>query len=254
MKVWPIFKKEMRLYFTSPVAWVIMAVFLFIGGYFFYSIFNYYARVSMQSAMNPMGGGLNVTDGVLRPLFSNFSVILLLLMPLLTMRLFAEERRSGTIELLLTYPVRDGAVLLGKFFAAFALYALMIALTLLYPAIIRYFAPLEWGPILTGYVGLLLMGATFIAVGVFASSLTENQIVAALVSFLILLMFWVVGWSADFADPALGRVLQHLSLTEHNESFAKGVFETKDVIFYLNFTLVALFLSLRSLEARRWKG
>ena len=254
MRVWPIFKKEMRLYFTSPVAWVIMAVFIFIAGYFFHSIFNYYARVSMQSAMNPMGGGLNVTDGVLRPLFSNFSVILLLMMPLLTMRLFAEERRSGTIELLLTYPVRDGAVLLGKFLAAFALYALMIALTLVFPAIIWYFAPLEAGPILTGYVGLLLMGATFIAVGVFASSLTENQIVAALVSFLILLMFWVVGWSADFADPALGRVLQHLSLTEHNESFAKGVLETKDIIFYLDFTLVALFLSLRSLEARRWKG
>ncbi|PYM83786.1 MAG: ABC transporter permease [Candidatus Rokuibacteriota bacterium] len=223
MRIWPIFKKEMRLYFTSPVAWVIMAVFLFIAGYFFYSIFSYYARVSMQSAMNPMGGGLN-------------------------------ERRSGTIELLLTYPVRDGAVLLAKFLAAFTLYVLMIALTLLYPAIIWYFAPLEWGPILTGYAGLLLMGATFIAVGVFASSLTENQIVAALVSFLILLMFWVVGWSADFADPALARVLQHLSLTEHNESFAKGVFETKDVIFYVNFTLVALFLALRSLEARRWKG
>ena len=254
MKIWPIFKKEMRLYFTSPVAWVIMAVFLFIAGYFFSSIFNYYARVSMQSAMNPMGGGMNVTDGVLRPLFSNFSVILLLLMPLLTMRLFAEERRSGTIELLLTYPVRDGAVLLGKFLAAFALYALMIGLTLLYPAIVWYFAPLEWGPILTGYVGLLLMGATFIAVGVFASSLTENQIVAALVSFLILLMFWVVGWSADFANPALSRVLQHLSLTEHNESFAKGVFETKDIIFYVNFTLVALFLALRSLESRRWRG
>jgi len=125
-----------------------------------------------------------VTDGVLRPLFSNFSVILLLLMPLITMRLFAEERRSGTIELLLTIRARR-AVLLAKFLAAFALYVLMIALTLLYPAIIWYFAPLEWGPILTGYAGLLLMGATFIAVGVFASSLTENQIVAALVSFLI---------------------------------------------------------------------
>ena len=231
MRIWPIFKKEMRLYFTSPVAWVIMAVFLFIAGYFFWSIFGYYTRVSMQSAMNPMGGGLNVSDGVLRPLFSNFSVILLLMMPLVTMRLFAEERRSGTIELLLTYPVRDGAVLLGKFLAALTLYVLMIALTLLYPAMLWYFAPLEWGPILTGYVGLLLMGATFIAVGVFASSLTENQIVAALVSFLILLMFWVVGWSADFADPSIARILQDLSLTEHNDSFAKGVFDTKDIIF-----------------------
>src|SRR5438046_10735387 len=130
----------------------------------------------------------------------------------------------------------------------------MIALTLIFAAIIWYFAPLEGGPILTGYVGLLLMGATFIAVGVFASSLTENQIVAALVSFLILLMFYVVGWSADFADPALARGLQHLSLTEHNESFAKGVFETMDVIFYVVFPMVALFLALLSLRARRGHG
>src|SRR5207244_2449476 len=154
------------------------------------------------TAMRPIGAGLNVTASVRRLRFSNFSVIRLLVMRLITMRLFAEERRSGTIELLLTYPVRDGAVLLAKFLAAFALYVLMIALTLLYPAIIWYFAPLEWGPILTGYAGLLLMGATFIAVGVFASSLTENQIVAALVSFLILLTFWLVGCSAYFPPPA----------------------------------------------------
>lgn len=254
MSVWPIFKKEMRLYFTSPVAWVIMAVFVFLAGLFFYSMFGYYTRMSMQAAMNPMGGGLNVTDGVLRPLFSNFFIILLLMMPLVTMRLFAEEQRSGTLELLLTYPVRDGAVLLGKYLAALTLYAIMIALTLLYPAMLWYFAPLEWGAVLTGYVGLLLLGATYIAVGVFASSLTENQIVASLVSFGILLTFWVGGWLADFADPTLARVLQHLSLPEHNESFAKGVLETKDVIFYLDFTLLSLFLALRSLEARRWKG
>src|SRR5256885_8875295 len=189
----------MRLYFTSPVAWVIMAVFIFIAGDFFHSIFNYYARVSMQSAMNPMGGGLNVTDGVLRPLFSNFSVILLLMMPLLTMRLFAEERRSGTIELLLTYPVRDGAVLLGKYLAALVLYAFMLVLTLLYPAIVVYFARLEWGPLLTAYLGLLLMGATFVAVGIAISSFFENQIMAGARPLLSLLLFLVVGWGAEAA-------------------------------------------------------
>src|SRR5438477_3311528 len=161
----------MRLYFTSPVAWVVFTMFLLIGGYFFYSIFAFYTLASMQSAMNPaMGRDLNVTDSVMRPLFSNISVILLLLMPLVTMRLFAEERRSGTIELLLTYPVRDGAVLLGKFFAALVLYAVMLVFTLAYAGIVAYFARLEWGPLLTSYVGLLLMGATFIAVGIFASS------------------------------------------------------------------------------------
>ena len=255
MKIWAIFKKEMRLYFTSPVAWVVFTIFLLIAGYFFYSIFAFFTLASMQSAMNPqMGRDLNVTDSVMRPLFSNISVILLLLMPLVTMRLFAEERRSGTIELLLTFPVRDGAVLAGKYLAALGLYAIMIALTLLYPGIVVYFARLEWGPILTGYLGLLLMGATFIAVGVFASSLTENQIVAAITTFGALLIFWILGWSADYAGGTAGKVLQFLSILEHNDSFSKGVLDTKDVLYYLNFTVLALFLTLRSLEARRWKG
>jgi gliding motility-associated transport system permease protein len=255
VKIWAIFKKEMRLYFTSPVAWVVFTIFLLIAGYFFYSIFAFFTLASMQSAMNPqMGRDLNVTDSVMRPLFSNISVILLLLMPLVTMRLFAEERRSGTIELLLTYPVRDGAVLAGKYLAALGLYAIMIGLTLLYPGIVVYFARLEWGPILTGYLGLLLMGATFIAVGVFASSLTENQIVAAITTFGALLIFWILGWSADYAGGTAGKVLQFLSILEHNDSFSKGVLDTKDVLYYLNFTVLALFLTLRSLEARRWKG
>jgi ABC-2 type transport system permease protein len=255
MRIWPVFKKEMRLYFTSPVAWVVMTIFLFIAGYFFYSIFAFYTLASMQSAMNPqMGRELNVTDSVLRPLFSNMSVILLLLMPLVTMRLFAEERRSGTIELLLTYPVRDGAVLLAKYLAALALYALMLALTLLYPGIVFYFTRVEWGPLLAGYLGLLLMGATFLAVGVFASSLTENQIVASITTFGVLLFLWVIGWSAEYVGGTWGRVLSHLSLLDHFDTFARGVLDTKDIIYYVNVTVLALFLTLRSLEARRWKG
>src|SRR5438093_302109 len=134
----------MLLYFTSPVAYVVFTIFLLIVGYFFYSIFAFFTLASMQAAMNPaMARDLNVTDGVMRPLFSNVSVILLFFMPFMTMRLFAEERKSGTIELLLTYPVRDGAVLVGKYLAAFALYAVMLFLTLLYPGIIAYFARLE---------------------------------------------------------------------------------------------------------------
>ena len=255
MKIWPIFKKEMRLYFTSPIAWVIGSIFLLVAGYFFYSIFAFFTLASMQSAMNPMmGRELNVTDSVMRPLFSNLTVILLLLMPMVTMRLFAEERRSGTIELLLTYPVRDGAVLLGKYLAALALYGLMLAGTLLYPAIVVYFARVDPGPLLTGYLGLVLLGATFLAIGLFASSLTENQIVASLVTFGTLLIFWVIGWSAEYAGGTLGSVLRHLSLIEHFDSFAKGVLDTKDIVYYLNFTILALFLTLRSLEARRWKG
>jgi ABC-2 type transport system permease protein len=248
-------KKELRLYFTTPVAYGVFFCFLLIAGYFFYSIFSFYTMASMQAAMNPqMARELNVTDSVMRPLFSNLSVILLLLMPILTMRLFAEERRSGTIELLLTYPVRDGAVLVGKYLAALCLYALMLACTLVYPAIVLYFARLEWGPLASGYLGLLLMGATFIAVGTLASSLTENQIVAAVGTFGTLLMFWVVGWSAEYVGGPWGRILTHLSILDHFDTFARGILDTKDVIYYLNFTLAALLLTHRSLEARRWKG
>jgi ABC-2 type transport system permease protein len=255
MRVWPIFKKEMRLYFTSPIAWVILSIFLIIAGFFFYNIFVYYTRASMQAQMNPqMGRDLNVTDAVLRPLFSNLSVILLLLMPLVTMRLFAEERRSGTIELLLTYPVRDGAVLIGKYLAALCLYALMLAFTLVYPATVLYFARVEWGPLATGYLGLLLMGATFISVGILASSLTENQIVAAISTFGVLLMFWVIGWSAEYVGGGWGQVLSHLSILDHFDTFARGILDTKDVIYYVNLSAVALLLTHRSLEARRWRG
>src|SRR5262245_23487649 len=148
----------MTLFFTSPLEWMSLIIVLFIAGYFFYSIFAFSTLASMQSAMNPaMARDLNVTDSVLRPLFSNISVILLLLMPLVTMRLFAEERRSGTIELLLTYPIRDGAVLLGKYLAALAMYGVMLALTVVFPAVVPSFAGVEWGVLATGYLGLLLM-------------------------------------------------------------------------------------------------
>jgi len=176
------------------------------------------------------------------------------LMPLVTMRSFAEERRSGTIELLLTYPVRDGAVLLGKYLAALVLYACMLVLTLVYPGIVVYFARLEWGPLLTAYVGLLLMGATFIAVGICISSFFENQIMAGTVTFVVLLMFWVIGWSAESAGGVWKTVLSELSIIEHFDTFAKGILDTKDVIYYLAFTSLALFIGLKSLEARRWKG
>jgi ABC-2 type transport system permease protein len=257
MRVWPIYKKEVRLYFTSPVAWVILAVFLTIAGLFFYAIFGNFTQISVQAAQNPMAGDrFNVTDAVLRPLFGNLSIILLFLLPLVSMRLIAEERRSGTIELLLTYPVRDGAILIGKYLAALTLYATMIAATLTYPAIMVGVArvSLDWGPLLSGYIGLLLMGAMFLAVGVFASSLTENQIIAGVVAICILLVFWIIGWTAQFTTGPLAAVLTHLSILEHNDTFAKGVLDTKPVIYYANFTGLALFLALRMLESRRWKG
>jgi ABC-2 type transport system permease protein len=255
MRAWAILKKEMQLYFSSPIAYVVFTIFAVVSGWFFYNVFAFYALVSMQAAMNPMmARDLSVAEGVLRPLFQNISVIMLLMMPILTMRLFAEEKKSGTIELLLTYPVRDGEVLFGKYLAALGLFTGMLALTLVYPALVAWTARLEWGPLLTGYLGLLLQGAAFIAVGILISSLTENQIVAAVATFGTLLIFWVISWAADAAGPTFGRVLSHLSITEHFDAFAKGVIDTKDVIYYLNLTILSLFLTLRSLESKRWRG
>ncbi|MBI3455602.1 MAG: ABC transporter permease subunit [Candidatus Rokubacteria bacterium] len=255
MRAWAVFKKEMRLYFVSPIAYVVLAIFALVAGWFFYNVFSFYTLISMQAAMNPMmARDLSVTEGVLRPLFQNVSVILLFLLPLLTMRLFSEEKRSGTIELLLTYPVRDGEVLFGKYLAALAVFLGMLTLTLAYPALVAWTTRLEWGPLATGYLGLVLQGAVFLAIGILISSLTENQVVAGVATFGVLLFLWVIGWAADSAGGTLSRVLSHISITEHFDSFAKGVIDTKDVIYYLNLTILALFLTLRSLDSKRWRG
>ena len=255
MRWLPVFKKEMRLYFGSPVAYVVFTFFLLISGWFFSQIFLYYSDISMRSFMQPgMGQNLNITENVMRPLFTNMSVILLFFIPMLTMRLFAEEKRSGTIELLLTYPVRDGEVLAGKFLAAEALFAILLALTLLYPALIATFTRVEWGPILTGYLGLLLTGGAFLAVGLLISSLTENQIVAGFGTFGVLLAFWVIGWGAEFAGGNFRSVLQYLSMTEHMDTFSRGVIDTKDLVYYATAIALALFLTLRSLDSKRWRG
>jgi ABC-2 type transport system permease protein len=252
---WPIFKKELRSYFVSPIAYVVMVMFLAIAGYFFYSSFAFFTFLGFQAMSNPMmARNLNVTEGVLRPLYGNLGVILLFIMPLLTMRLFAEEKKQGTIELLLTYPVRDLAAVLAKFAACLAVYLLMLGLTALYPVLLVIFARPEVGPILSGYLGLFLLGAAFIALGALASSLTENQIVAAAISFGALLILWVLGWSSQFAGSGAGWLLSHLSLLEHFDSFPKGIIATQDVIFYLNFLVFCLFLTLRSLESHRWRG
>ena len=255
MRWLPVFKKEMRLYFGSPVAYVVFTFFLLISGWFFSQIFLYYSDASMRSFMQPqLGANLNITENVMRPLFTNMGVVLLFFMPMLTMRLFAEEKKSGTIELLLTYPVRDGEVLLGKFLAALALFLVLLALTLLYPGLVASFTRVEWGPILTGYLGLVLAGGSFLAVGVLISLLTENQIVAGFGTFGVLLGFWVIGWGAEFAAGNLRAVLQYLSVTEHMDGFSRGLIDTKDLVYYVTAMALSLFLTLRALDSKRWRG
>lgn len=253
-----IFKKEMKSYFSSPVAYVVIAMFMLITGYLFYGLFAYFSTLSFQSQVDPsiarQENLLNVTEGVIRPLFGIISMIMLIMMPLLTMRLFAEEKKSGTIELLLTYPISDIEVLLGKFFACAGILVVMLAFSLVFPGIVMAFGEPEPGPVITGYIGLMLLGASFISLGIFASSLTENQIVAATVSFGVLFLFWMLNMSVAFVGPWAGNFINYISITHHLEAFAKGVIDTEDVIFYLAFCLFFLFLTLRMLESKRWRG
>lgn len=249
-----ILRRELYVYFCSPIAYVVTTIFLVLSGYLFYSAFAYFSMISMQAMRMPGIDGINVTEMVLNPMFANMSVIMLLMMPLLTMRLFAEEKKAGTLELLLSYPVRETELLLGKFVACLVVFFVMLALTWLYPILLWLFAKPDSGPILSGYLGLFLMGAAFIALGLLVSSLTENQIVAAVISFGAILMFWLIGWSETFVGPSLGKVLSHLSLLDHFEGFARGVIDSRDVIYYIDFCILFLFMTMRSLESKKWRG
>jgi ABC-2 type transport system permease protein len=251
---WPIFKRELKVYFTSPIAYAMLFIFLVITGYFFYSNVAYYALVAMQAARNPYTEGVNIIDMVLSPLFGNISVVMLLMLPVLTMRLFSEEKKSGTYELLFSYPLRDTEVLLGKYLAALTVFTLMIGLTGLYQLLLWNLGVAEPGVVLAGYLGLFMAGAAFIALGIFISSLTENQIVAAVISFGLLLLFWVVGWSSSVVGPPFASVFEYISLVTHLMNFAKGLIDTADLAYYLCFIFFFLFLTLRSLESKRWRG
>lgn len=252
-------KKEFTSYFYSPVAYVVITIFLVISGYFFQSFIRQYVELTMYVMQNQQAAGyarefLNFSEGIFRPLFGNTNIVMLLMMPLLTMRLLAEEKKNGTFELLMTYPIRDIETVLGKFAACFLVFAIMLGLTLVYPFFLSFFGTVELGPLVSNYLGLILMGSAFIAFGMFTSSLTSNQIVAAVLSFGALLLFWLIGYSSDAAGPVLGGILRHLSLLNHFENFSKGVIDSRDVIYYLNFTVFCLFLTLRSLESNKWRG
>jgi ABC-2 type transport system permease protein len=253
-----IYTKELRSYFVSPVAYVIAGVFLFLSGYLFRNIlmqFNYWSLQFSQRQQFMQGGmpPLNLNEMVVTQFFAVMDFIWLMVVPMLTMRLFAEEKKSGTIELLMTSPVSTTQVLLGKFFAALTLYTAIVALTLVYCIILEVYGEPDWGPIWSAYLGYLLLGGTFIGVGVLASSLTENQIVAVLLAFGALLVLWLIDWSASFAGPTAAKILSYLSIIQHLQDFQRGVIDTGDVVFYLSAIFFTLFLTTRVLESRRWR-
>jgi gliding motility-associated transport system permease protein len=246
-------QREVNAYFASPIAYVLIGFFALLFGWFFYVPLAFFIQQSSQMGMNPTQA-LNINQMLVGPTLMNTTVIMLFLFPLITMRTYAEEKRSGTIELLLTSPVTDVEIIIGKFLGAMLLYAAMLAVTLLHMAILFIFGNPEWKPIATGYLGLLLMGGCFLSLGLFISSLTKNQIVAAMATFAVFLMLWVINWISTFVGPTTQTVLQYLSLTEHFDDFAKGVIDTKHVIYYLSFMAFGLFLTAKSVDSERWRG
>jgi len=250
-----ILRKELIVYFTTPIFYLTGFCFLILGGYFFYSNVLYYSVVSYQGAQNPhLATYLNPAQMVFRPLYGTLAVVFLMMVPLLTMRLLAEEKRSGAAELLFTYPLTDWAVILGKFLSALLVYALLLGLTLVYPLAFSWVGRVDWGVLVSSYLGLLLLGGACLALGLFASSLTENQIIAAVLAFALLLLFWLLGWQQEMGASSLGSFLTALSLMEHFDTFARGVIDTKDLIYYLSFIYFFLFLTKRQLESRRWRA
>jgi ABC-2 type transport system permease protein len=246
-------QRELNGYFSSPIAYVLIGFFALLFGWFFYVPLAFFEQQSMQMGMNP-NQPMNINQMLIGPTLMNTTVIMLFLFPLITMRTYAEEKRSGTIELLLTSPVTDVEIILGKFLGAMALYGAMLAITTIHLAILFIYGNPEWKPIATGYLGLLLMGGCFLSLGLFISSLTKNQIVAAMATFAVFLMLWVINWIGTFVGPTAQSVLAYLSLTEHFDDFAKGIIDTKHVIYYLSFMAFGLFLTAKSVDSERWRG
>jgi len=246
--------REIKAYFGSPIAYIVMGVFAVLFGYFYYILLVFFDRQSMQMA--GMGGpqAVNINEQMIRPVFLNSSVILLFVLPLITMRTYAEEKRSGTIELLLTAPLTDFEIIMGKFLGAMTLYAAMLGLTLIHIGMLFAFGDPEWRPIATAYLGMLLMGGCFIAVGLLISSLTKNQIVAGMVTFAVFLLLWVINWGSSFAGPTMQSVLNYLSITGHLDDFTNGVLDTRHLVYYLSFITFGLFLTARSVDTERWRG
>ena len=244
--------KELRSYFASPIAYILIGFFLLPFGVFFYLYLDNFVKQSMQMAQ--YGGAVNVNQQVIRYVLQNASVIILFIMPMITMRTYSEEKRSGTIELLLTAPITDFQIIMGKFLGAMALFASMLAVTLVHMAILFAIGNPEPLPILTSYLGMLLMGGCFVAVGLLISSMTKNQIVAGMVTFIVFLLLWVIDWVATFVNPTAQAILSYLSFTQHLTDFMRGVIDTKHVVYYLSFIAFGLFLTARSVDTERWRG
>jgi ABC-2 type transport system permease protein len=254
MNTFTICRKEMNSYFRSPIAYIVMALWAVLAGFFFYFAMSFFVQRSIESTMTGQSFPMDVNEWVIRPVFSNISVIGLFLIPMITMRLFAEEKRSGTIELLVTSPVKDLEIILGKWLAAVTLYSAMLGLSLVSMGLLFLYGRPDWKPMLVGFLGLLLQGGCLLAIGTWVSTCTRNQIVAGVAGFAISLLLYVLNWVSEFGSTAMDKVIGYLSVQQHYESFSKGVLDSKDIIFYVSVIFVGLFLTARSMESLRWRA
>jgi ABC-type transport system involved in multi-copper enzyme maturation, permease component len=246
--------KELKSYFASPIAYLLIAIFAVIFGFFFYSATAFFVIQSLRSQMSGRSIPMDVNEWVIRPLLSNASVIGLFLIPMITMRLYAEEKRSGTMELLMTSPIRDIEIVLGKFIASLIMFACVIGVSALDLAALFAYGKPDWKPILVGYLGLLLQGGALIAIGTFISTTTKNQIIAGGATFAVCLLLWVLDWVSSFQQEAWAKAVSYLSVVQHFEPFSKGIVDTKDVIFFGSMIFLGLFLTTRSMESLRWRA
>jgi ABC-2 type transport system permease protein len=252
-------KKELNIYFATPIAYVMFTQFVVIGSYFFLRLLGAYEQASlayMRFQSPEMMNRLNFQDAIFRNLFGNLGVILIFIVPFLTMRLVAEEKRQKTIELLYTTPVTPTEIVLGKYLACLAILVLALGLTLTYPILVQFNAGdqngVEWRSVLLGYLGLFLMGSAYMAIGLFISALTESQMIAAFATFVVLLMTWIIGWTAGETEGWMREFVTYVASVSHLDSFSKGTLELKDIVYFVSLIVIGLFLSNRAVEAHRW--
>ena len=246
--------RELRSYFVSPLGFVVTGIFLFLVAYVFYPILARFADISLQYGNNPAYlQMLNVNEHVVRPFFGLIKFIFLLIIPVITMRLLAEDARSGTSELLLTAPVRHWELVYGKFLGGLGMVLVLLGCATIFPLIVIWVGDPDLTPIVAGFAGMALFGAACVAIGLFASSLTDNQIVAALTSFGMLFVLWLISFPAGQVGPTLGAILRHLSIIEHLEDFEKGIIDTTHLVFYLSVIGFSLFLTQRVVESKGWR-
>lgn len=247
-------RRELYSYFVSPIAWVLLAIFSILSGGFTTLISIAFVKASLEGQMTGQQMPMNLNEQVIGPLFSNMAVVSLFLIPLISMRLLAEEKRQGTIELLITSPVHDLEIIIGKWLAAVLMYGALLAVLLFDYMFFFIYGQPDWRPVATGFLGIYLQGACLLSLGTFISSLTRNQIVAGAIGFSLALLLWILNWTTSFGNSTTVQFFNYLSIVSHFDSFVRGVIDTKDIVYYLSMIFLGLFLTSRSLESLRWRA